>query len=254
MSVTSINGSRVSIPSLAPSRASNISEIAFRILKELAASLAIGAAVACFTAPASAPLLFQAIAVQFTASLFFQTMKVISSEKIQTFFDWAAGVSFALFTGYNAQVLIHEAGHAFSTLAVYSQTTPKIELSPFGSAITQFQKGPLSTFGKKIGPASATCLVTASGPLLTLLVSSALFAIGLSLKKHYPAFSKYLICWSLLDYVCTAHYAYSAIGNESFNLSHDFVHLSIFGLSPVVATISVIAIPVILASASALIK
>jgi hypothetical protein len=247
MSTPAVHATSPEIKSLLPPFKDRVSEVALHMIKEATAVLLIGSAVSLFVAPAGVALIFQAIKIHLTASLIFQiTRKIILP--LSGICEWLSGLSFATFIGYNGQQAIHEAGHALSALAVYSDTSPSIELTPFGSAITRFQKGALSAFGEKIGPASATCLITLSGPLLTLFVSSVLFSVGLGLRKTHPSLSKYLISWAIFDYINTAHYAYSAIGNRSFNLSHDFVHLSLFGISPTAATVSIIAIPILLLS------
>lgn len=249
MATHAINGATASFPVTPPSTRNIVAQIALRCFKELAVSLTIGAVVSCFVAPAGIALLVEAIFIQTAVSLFFHTVGAFTkSAKLRSICEWMTGANFALLTGYNGQMLIHETGHALAFFSVYVQPSPQIELIPFGHARTQFNKGALSTFGKKIGPPAATCFTIASGPLLTLTVSATLFAIGLTLKDKYPALSKYLVTWALLDFICSAHYAYSAIGNKSFNLSHDFVHLSVFGISPTTATIGILAIPVLVAT------
>lgn len=211
-------------------RAKNkVSAAALPIFKELAASLCLAGIVACFTATANIPILFQTVAIQCAFSSLFH----LCNQK------WLASFNFALFSGYNMQTLIHEAGHALAAISLYAKALPHIEIIPFGSAITQFQKGPLSAFGKLLGASKTACLVIASGPALAILTSTAFLCIGLHLKN------KYLISWSYLDFALTAHYAYTAIDNNSFNFSHDFVHLSVFGLSPMLATVGIIALPII---------
>jgi len=233
-----------------------ITRVASRCFKELAVSLAIGSIVGCFVAPAGTAILVQALMIQCAVSLFFHTLGAFAAykcaqkpspgfEKILSFADWMAGANFALLTGFNGQMLVHESGHALAALALYNQASPRIDLIPFGQALTQFHKRSLSALGKSIGPAATTCVIIASGPALTLFVSAALLAIGLAIKERHPNLSKYLITWALLDFLCTAHYAHSAIGKERFQFSHDFVHLSIFGLPPATATAAIVAIPVL---------
>ena len=243
-----------------------IKNIAVKCLKDFAASLACGVIVSLFVVAAPSGLAFTlgATLIQLAVSAFFHSVGAFVSykaqqgneyqihyERIASICEWITGINFAFFTGYNTQTLIHESGHALATLLVYKNPRPMIELYPIviyplvGGA-NQFYKTGLSGFGKTIGPAAATCLVFASGPGLTLLLSSVLLAVGIAMKEKYPAFSKYLITWSVLDFVVHATYAYSAVSANQWNLSHDFVHLSIFGLNPVAAAIGLIVIPIVI--------
>jgi hypothetical protein len=238
-----------------------IQKIALKCFKEFSVATASGLLISCFVGlPSGMTLLITATLAQFAVSLFFHSVGAFASYKAiergrnQSYYEWTVsacewitGSNFAIFTGYNAQTLVHETGHALASLLIYKRPRPLIEIYPFIGGITQFYKTSLSDFGKKIGPAAATCLVVASGPGLTLLVSAVLLAIGIALKEKYPQLSKYLICWSILDFVNHAFYAYTTLQAEPWNLSHDFVHLSIFGLHPVTATVGLIAIPIVIA-------
>lgn len=243
-----------------------IKNIAIKCLKEFAVSLACGFVVGLFVvaAPSGMAFIFQATLVQLAVSAFFHSIGAFASykaqqgneykiyyEKLVSACEWIHGLNFAFFTGYNTQTLIHESGHALASLALYKNPRPLFELYPLNiypllGGMNGFCKTALSGFGKKIGPAAATFLVFASGPGLTLLLSSALLAIGIAMKEKYPEFSKYLITWSAIDFLCHAIYAQSAIHADPWNLSHDFVHLSIFGLDPMAATIGILAIPIVI--------
>ena len=85
-----------------------------------------------------------------------------------------------------------------------------------------------------------------SGPAFTLLVSSVLLAVGLAIRHTRPAFAKYLIVWSGIDFLYHAQYALAALYTEPWNLTHDFVHLTVFGLNPIVASIAILAIPIVI--------
>ena len=121
-----------------------------------------------------------------------------------------------------------------------------IEIHPFALGQTQFCKTALSPFGQKLGAATSTCFIIASGPALTLFISSILLAIGVAILESHPQFGKYLIAWAGVDFINHAVYAYSALGTESWRLNHDFVHLGIFGLHPMVATVGIVTIPIII--------
>jgi hypothetical protein len=238
-----------------------VKKVALTCLKELAISLVLATLVAFFI-PVQAGLnvLMVAVGVQLAVSLVFHSLGAYASYKLsqkgsnKTVFGWLesiaeaiTGANFALLTGFNTQTLIHESGHALATLAVYRNPRPQIEIYPFIGGHTEFYKTPLTPFGKKIGPAAATCLVVASGPGLTLLISAILLIVGLAIKEKYPQISRYLIVCALFDFIGHAYYAYSALYTRKTNLRHDFVHLSIFGLNPVTAAVGILAIPAIIA-------
>lgn len=243
----------------APPLSETIKKIALVCLKELAVSIALSGAVACFV-PVATGLSFMmgACLVQFVVSVFFHALGAHAAnqlkqqgpnskyEKIVNICEWMTGANFAIFTGFNAQTLIHESGHTLAALAIYKRPRPQIEIYPFIGGVTQFYKSSMTGFGKKLGPVAATCLIVASGPAFTLLISGVLLAIGIAMKDRYPAFGKYLISWGVLDFLNHAHYAYSALHADQSIISHDFVHLSIFGLHPIVATIAILAMPVLI--------
>lgn len=253
MSVTAIQSVQGSIP-YSSTVIDIVKKIAFVCLKEFTVSLTLGLTVACFVpTPAGITWMVGAAVVQLGVSAFFHSLGVFAatnrSEKLLSVCEWVTGANFALLTGLNTQFLIHETGHALAALSIYKKPRPQIYVRPFIGGLTDYCKTSLGLFGKKMGPVAATCFVLISGPVATLLISSAILTIGLGIKEKYPHFSKYLIAWGVLDFLNHAHYAYSALSTDSFNLAHDFVHLSIFGLDPVVATIAILAIPVILYTA-----
>lgn len=238
-----------------------IKNIALICLKEFALSLTLGVALACFIpTPAGIAILVSATFIQMTVSVFFHSLGAYAAynisrhgpnlaqfEKIQNGCEWITGTNFAMLTGFNTQMLIHETGHTLASLFSYRNPRPQIQIHPFMGGTTQFYKTSLTAFGKKIGPVATTCFVIASGPAFTLLISSVILAIGVAIKERYPQFGKYLICWGMIDFINHANYAFSALrADPAKSFSHDFVHLSIFGLHPIVATIGIIAIPIVI--------
>ncbi len=238
-----------------------VTAVAAKVLKEFALAIGFGAIVACFIAtPSGLMFMMSASIVQLAVSSFFHALGAYASykaldkdqshyEKMASFCEWITGTNFGIFTGFNTQTVIHESGHALASMLIYKRPRPLIEVHPFVGGQTQFYKTALTPLGQKLGPAASTCFVVAAGPGLTLLVSAVLLAIGIALLDHDPEVGKYLIAWSGIDFIHHAIYAYSALGAEQWNLSHDFVHLSIFGLHPIVASIGILAIPVIISLA-----
>lgn len=238
-----------------------VQEVALKVLKEFAVTFVFGAIVALFvTSGADLVFLLSAALVQLVVSTFFhslnayahyQTLETNANQarykSLVSFSEWMNGLNFALFTGFNTQTVIHETGHALASLLLYKNPRPLIEIYPFAGGITQFYKTALSPLGQKLGAPMATCAVIASGPGLTLLISSGLMVLGIALLDTYPELGKTLVSWSLIDFLHHSFYAYTALQADPWNLTHDFVHLSIFGLHPGAASIGILAIPALIA-------
>lgn len=214
-----------------------ITELVKRIFLELTISFALATLISTFTIEANVAILFSALVVQSIACLVFHTIAVFGFPKIGNFL---AAANWACFSGYNAQTLVHEAGHACAIFSLYTKSNPKILINPFQGGVTQYRKSPLTALGKWLGPSAATCAIVSAGPALSLLVSSVLLTIGYSMRKQHPQLSQYFLVLGLADFIQHAHYAYTAIGTRK-DLSHDFSHLAIFGLNPKVATIGIAA-------------
>lgn len=237
-----------------------VQTVAIKVFKEMAVAVTLGAVITCFVAtPSGLMFMISSSIVQFAVSAFFHSLGAFAAYKVlernsnqrmyaktASLCEWITGCNFGLFSGFNSQIVIHESGHALASLLIYRRPRPLIEVFPFVGGSTQFYKTGLTPLGKKLGAAASTCFVIASGPAMTLFVSSALLTIGIAFLDTYPQFGKYLISWSLVDFLNHAVYAYSAMGAEQWNLSHDFVHLSIFGLHPVAASVGILAIPIVI--------
>jgi hypothetical protein len=229
-----------------------VQEVALKVLKEFAISLVLGAVVALFvTSQADLFLLLSSAIVQLIVSTFFHSLSAYARHQahpssLVSFSEWMNGFNFALLTGFNTQTVIHEAGHASASLLLYKNPRPLIEIYPFAGGITQFYKTALSSLGQKLGAPMATCAVIASGPGLTLLLSSGLLILGIALLDTHPQLGKTLVSWALVDFFHHSFYAYTAFQADPWNLTHDFVHLSIFGLHPGVAAIGILAIPALI--------
>ncbi|HSX10246.1 MAG TPA: hypothetical protein VLF94_00810 [Chlamydiales bacterium] len=234
-----------------------IQKVALSCFRELVVAMTIGSAIAIFIPmPMGVAVLISSMAIQCATSFIFHSLGAFAArqvangkpqfEKLVSVCEWWTGENFALLTGVNAQMLVHETGHSLAAYALYKTPRPRVEIMPFEGGYTTYYKTPVGFLGKKIGPVATTMLVVASGPAFTLLVSSLILAVGLVNMEKHPRLAKYLISWGVLDFVNHAHYAYSTLSSDPSNLAHDFVHLSIFGLNPTVAAISLLAIPIVI--------
>jgi hypothetical protein len=220
-----------------------VTEVALSCLKELAVSLVINGAVAYFTAVPGIILLMEAVIAQTVISACLKTISIWTSHSVC---EWLRALNFAILTGFNGQLLLHEAGHYMATLSLFANPRPQIEISPFGVGQTMYSKTALSPLGKRLGQVNVTACVAGSGPAFMLLIASVLFCVGLGLYKTYPQLSKHLIAISLISFFDHAYYAYSALNAPISDINHDFVRLSILDLDPIHATIGIVAIPIIL--------
>ena len=149
-----------------PETSDLIKTVAVKCLKEFAVSLTSGVVVGLFVAsPAGIAFMFSATLVQLAVSVCFHSLGAFASQKARqgnesqihyerllAACEWVTGANFALLTGYNAQTLIHESGHAWASLLFYKNPRPVIELYPIGiyplvGGVTQFYKTNLSALG-----------------------------------------------------------------------------------------------------------
>lgn len=243
---------------ISPEAQTRVKNVALKCFYEFSFSLSLKFVISSFVVTsAGLTLLFNTMLIQLAVSVVLHSIGEFSSYKasqnpegsrtnlLSESTGWLAGMNMGVFTGYDAQNLIHESGHALTSALLYKNPRPIIEIYPLIGGLTQFYKNRLSSLGKSIGPASTTFLIFAAGPGLTLLISTALLSVGLRVRKEHPNLYRHLVTWSILDFLHHAYYAYSAIAADQWNLLHDFVHLSIFGLDPLVACIGILAIPAI---------
>lgn len=229
-----------------------LTEVAIRCLRELAFSTICVRTVLLFVAsPIGASRLFYGLAYQSIMNLYFHSLgaraSALSMEKLASQCEWTTSLYFAYFTVPNTANLIHEAGHALAALAVYKNPKPGILIDPFVRGVTTYQKTALTSFGKALGPLRAKVLVIASGPGLIFVVSLTFWILGWVLYKKYPQLSKSMILSAGLEFYNQSLYALSALSANPSRLSHDFVSLALFGLSPLAAAIAIVAIPTFIA-------
>lgn len=234
-------------------KAALMKRVALQTLVEIAVTAAFAALTACFvTTPAALLAVVVAATVQCAVNFTFRCLAAYALWKgkphslFQVVSDELEPILFTALSGYNVQTVVHEAGHAWAAKAVYAKSHPRITVIPFVGGATTIKQIGLTPLGKKVGVLVARFLFVAAGPVFTLLISSIAFVAGQILKHTSPRLAKHLITYAVADMLCTAYYAYTAIGESSLNLSHDFVSLSHMGLSPVTATISILALPIIL--------
>lgn len=247
------------IPPARPKKEQLVKKVALACLAELAVSIALGALVCCFVAtPAGVSLILTTLAIQFAANAVLRSLSAAAYYKARhskdpLLFGTAAGLralpslGFAALTGYNAQSLIHETGHALAAKAVYSPANPRIEIFPYQGAVTHFTAKKLTPLGKFLGVSKSALFVSAFGPGLSLLVSSICMGLGMAWRKKYPGLAMHLTAYGVFDFVSHGAYAASTYWSNPKDLSHDFVHLAHLGVHPMRAIAGMAAVPLLIA-------
>ena len=244
---------------ISPEIQERVKTVALKCFKEFSFSLCLKFVISSFVvSSAGLSLLFNTILIQLAVSTVLHSIGEFADYKAEqnqnapslyqstpSLTGWLSAFNLGLLTGYDAQNLIHELGHTITSTFLYKNPRPIIEVYPLIGGLIQFYKSGLSNLGKSIGPSSTTLLIFAAGPGLTLVISTALLSIGIAMRKEYPNLYRYPVTWSIIDFLHHVHYAYSAIAADKWNLLHDFVHLSIFGVDPLTTCIGILAIPVI---------
>lgn len=231
-----------------------IQKVAALSFKELAFSLGVASLIGFFVAPLFFQTLVTACLVQFAVNSLFRFLESYAAHKaskngfthyhfLKDAFSWASPYVFSTFTALNAQTIIHESGHAGLASLLFNKANPKIYMTSFGAAYTEYSVKELSCFGKILGKEKASAWISFAGPALTLTISSFLFALGSTLKESHPRLSRYLLAAAISDFVFHAIYAFSALVTSPKNLAHDFVRLSGLGIHPVAAAVLIAAIP-----------
>lgn len=157
-----------------------------------------------------------------------------------------APLNFSLITSNSSDVVIHELGHAATAKAVFANASPSIAVKPFEGGYTRFYISGLTKLGKLIGFRNADIAVTAAGPLLALTFSASLLVGSYALGTSHPEASKYLYFVSIANIFNHAIYALSALWTPLTETGHDFVYLSLHGISPIACFSSIVALPIVI--------
>ena len=143
---------------------SSLEKIALATLKELSATFAMGLTVACFIPlPSGVAMIASAAAIQIALNTLFHSLGTYAAQKATqegvnkhfyentvSFCEWTTGSSFALFTGFNVQTLIHETGHSLAALALYKTLSHKLRSTLLRGAPPNFTNHRSARLGKKL--------------------------------------------------------------------------------------------------------
>ena len=210
--------------------------------------IASGAGVTLLAASIGAMLLFNTVVRISIAELIYRN-SIDASERKKTLIkclSFLAPLSFSTITSNSSDILIHEAGHAAAAKLFFSNAKPSIFIDPFKGGFTKYSISGLTELGKKIGFRNADIAVTLAGAVLSLGVSALTLVGAYELQESSPELSNYLFFSSIFNISFHAYHALSALWTPLTNTSHDFVYLSLYGISPILSAASIIAIPIVI--------
>lgn len=242
-----------------------IKDVVMRCLIEFAATAALAAFCCHFVAtPAAVTTIAIGLAVQtvvnvilrITTNYFEHFYQATPEYKIPSAIKWLHACSFALGSAYNAQIIVHEIGHATAIHALLKNAQPTMTLFPFARGLTGGHGvRQITWLGKKIGPQNIHPAVAGAGPFLSLAFSAFLLRSGLMRRETSPEISRLLIVSALIDFLKHTLYASSAMKAHLTNFSHDFVALwQLGGIHPIAAAVTIAAVPILMLTALAFVE
>lgn len=237
-----VQPARLSIPiSHNTTPTSPIVEVALRALSELALSVALGAVCSLFTA--TPLILWGGIALQLLINTILRIALAVLGYPSD---NWITATITAIGSLLNPQILLHELGHVAMAFGLLGKCHPKIFLSPYIGGATLFKVSEPTFLGKKLGEAHIQPLIAGAGPLFSLSFSTLQLLFSSKLCAQAPEISRMLTMASLVNFAFHALYAISAISAPANFLANDFVVLKLASFSPIIAAITILAIPIII--------
>lgn len=159
--------------------------------------------------------------------------------------NWIAPCSFSVVASGTIGTVVHETGHKVAAELFYKNPNPRITVIPFNGGFTQYTLRGFSNLGAKLGFTTTDILTTAAGSIAAVGVSTGLLIAGFATETSYPELSKYFIVSAIISIAEHIFYALSALWTSPVQLGHDFVALSLYGISPVACAVTMGAIPLV---------
>lgn len=245
-----------------------IKEIVKKTLIELAVSLIfVGAACLFVATPLGMATLLACAATAVALNILFRSLagfchyrlfqlknahthavltKKNSFEAALRFLNYLVPMTFSSLTdAQTRELMVHEAGHAIASQVLIKNPQARIRIKPFEGAVTSYRLGTLTKVGEFLGRENVKLFIAASGPAFSVLTAVAGFSTALAIRKSKPELSRYLKVIAIDSIAQHAFYALSALWTSSAQMGHDFVRLMAGGVHPVAATISMLALPII---------
>jgi hypothetical protein len=257
MHIASLATSGIQLPSFSSpaenKEISTTSEATKRVAQEIFTELKVAitfCAISSFfvtSLPAAAILLIATISL-IAGNALLRYLTLHTPQNTQGFLQKFMALNFAMFDTTTREILTHECGHALAATLLFKDANASVSLFPFIGGLTRFFPDTLSSLGKKVGREMAYLIVTASGPLAALLVSSVALALCYMLEESHPQLTKYLSFCSFSSLGNHFLYALSALGvSPEEEEGHDFVFLWKNGhIHPLVSALTILLIPLFL--------
>jgi hypothetical protein len=223
-------------------------------LGQLAVSMLFVVASACFAPSIVVVGMMSALAL--LSALLAVVVEVVINPKAKSFaleeeqkifLDYLRATAFSTTSDLCRDTLIHESGHALAANLIFKGAQAKINVEAFsGSCQFYASARHLTSFGNCLGLNKALALVSAAGPLASLLTSSAFLTLAHFLPGRHHSLKAYLHMMTIQSVVRHAFYALSACFLTQASLGHDFYAIwMLAGVHPLVSTLCIVAMPII---------
>jgi hypothetical protein len=162
-----------------------------------------------------------------------------------SWFNWfveESTVSNFLTLDSNRDTLVHELGH-YCGYKAFMKGPVQMSIIPFKGGNTSLTYQGMSRLGNFLGKSVSYTLLTAAGPLFAMAASLACIAGAHFNQKVRPLFAKYLNYMAITS--IAQHFLYALSAYSATSISHDFVVLAAFGISPLVSALTLLTIPIL---------
>ena len=224
-----------------------IKAIAMRALTELAIAFAFTAVCIPFVASwaISIQITTISLAMALVNSAILELTQRILHNNRNLLSHAICSASFYQCSAGHAMTLVHETGH-FCAAKLLFKGNPQMRIIPFVGGWTKWSARYFTSMGLQMGYRNSIFLITFAGTGLALLAASITLVVGLALRHAHPHASSYLIAIGVYPFVNHTAYALSALWTAPSELGHDFVRLRGFGIPPIAAASTILAIPIII--------
>lgn len=237
-----------------PELSERVKRAACHAFRQLAVSLVFIAAAACF-APTMATIttmvslaLLSALVTGIVEFIFnFNDPKKARGPE-KTIANYAQAYVFVQTVDGCRDTLVHESGHALAASCLFKNANPKITVN-VSSGNCRYYASPkqLTSIGKWLGMSSSRAVISAAGPVASLLCSCVLLTTSHFLPERYQTVKAYLNMMTIQSVVRHIVYALSACFASVVVKGHDFHNLwMLAGIHPVVSALCILAVPLIL--------
>lgn len=167
-------------------------------------------------------------------------------QRLLYFLSYLVPLNFSTFVDQTTRnIIVHEGGHYWAAKLLIKNPRGRISLTPLEGGQTTYRLGALTKFGTIFGRANVKLIVAAAGPAVGVLAATGALVGSLALRNSHPELSRYLLMIAVVSIAQHVFYALSALWTSTNQKGHDFIQLMAGGVHPVVAAITMIALPLI---------